>query len=207
MSFKPINQIHQHLSAFHFYSQDRTRQVLAHHFCTHRSPDFHQCVIYDSDEADARLIGIEYIVSEKLFAKLPEEEKKFWHSHKYEVESGSLQLGMKSGVPGPIADEAEQPAMLELHKTYGKIIHTWAIDTEPDLPLGPPNLMMSAIGDHQLHPDLIKHRDEKLGISTEEKRKYRESYLPPYEKLTGADEWERTGKGLEFSVKEVTLVK
>ena len=42
-------------------------------------------------------------------------------------------------------DLAEQPAMLELQKTYGKTIHTWAIDASPDLPLGPPNLMMSYV--------------------------------------------------------------
>ena len=38
----------------------------AHHFCTHISKDFHQCVIYDSDKSDAKLIGIEYIVTEKV---------------------------------------------------------------------------------------------------------------------------------------------
>ena len=27
---------------------------------------FHQCIIYDSDEPTARLIGIEYIVSEEV---------------------------------------------------------------------------------------------------------------------------------------------
>jgi len=66
MSFKPINAIHQHLCAFHVYAHDRTRHVEAHHYCTHRSHDFHQCIIYDSDEPNARLIGIEYIVSEEV---------------------------------------------------------------------------------------------------------------------------------------------
>jgi hypothetical protein len=36
-------------------------------------------VIYDSDKPDARLIGIEYVVNEEVFIKLPEEEKKYWH--------------------------------------------------------------------------------------------------------------------------------
>jgi len=36
-------------------------------------------VIYDSDEPGARLIGIEYVVSEGVFVALPEEEKKYWH--------------------------------------------------------------------------------------------------------------------------------
>lgn len=33
----------------------------------------------------AGLIGIEYMISTALFETLPEEEKKYWHSHKYEV--------------------------------------------------------------------------------------------------------------------------
>ena len=36
----------------------------------------------------ARLIGVEYIITEKLFRTLDDEEKKLWHSHKYEIESG-----------------------------------------------------------------------------------------------------------------------
>lgn len=46
--------------------QDRSRHVEAHHFYKHLSRDFHQCIIYDSDQPDAKLIGIEYIVSEKV---------------------------------------------------------------------------------------------------------------------------------------------
>jgi len=34
-SFKPINRIHCHLCAFHFYAYDMSRQVEAHHYCMH----------------------------------------------------------------------------------------------------------------------------------------------------------------------------
>lgn len=44
-----------------------------------------QCVIYDTDESNARLIGVEYVIKEEIFATLPPEEKKLWHSHEYEV--------------------------------------------------------------------------------------------------------------------------
>jgi len=141
-----------------------------------------------------------------LFDRLPKEERKFWHSHKYEVESGVLQLEVKGTVPGVVADAAEQPAMLELRKTYGKTIHTWAVDVTPDLPLGPPDLMMSYTSDGQLDPKILKERDAKLGTSSEEKGKYRATYLPPYEKRPGADEWEKTGKGLEFRVREAPMI-
>jgi hypothetical protein len=81
---------------FHFYAYDMGRQVEAHHYCTHYNQDMRQCLIYDSPEKNARLIGVEYIVSEKLFLGLPEEEKKLWHTHEYEVKSGILFL---PGVP------------------------------------------------------------------------------------------------------------
>ncbi|KAL6300528.1 DUF1264-domain-containing protein [Sparassis latifolia] len=221
MSFDPINAIHQHICAFHVYSQDRTRHLEAHHYCTRLSRDLHQCIIYDSDKANAKLIGIEYIVSEQLFKSLPEDEKKYWHSHKYEVESGSLQLQLKSAVPGEahiyapatsdsftatsevVGSVAEQPAILEIYKTYGKTIHTWAVDISPDLPLGPPNLMASYTGDGQGPPEeMLKARDKKSGMSTAERRKLRAGYLPPYTKLGGADQWEKTGRGLVFVAEE-----
>ena len=60
-------------------------QVEAHHYCSCTNDEVRQCVIYDSANSNARLIGIEYIISRRLFESLPEEEKKLWHSHTYEV--------------------------------------------------------------------------------------------------------------------------
>ncbi|ODN79990.1 hypothetical protein, variant [Cryptococcus amylolentus CBS 6039] len=133
MSFTPINQIHQHLCGLHIYADDPLRPVRAHHYCTHLRKDLHQCVIYDGDGPGARLIGVEYLIPEEAFQALPSEEKKYWHSHKYEVDSGMLVLGTKSLVPDAVTDIAEQPAMMELHTTYGKTTHTWY--DAPPLPL------------------------------------------------------------------------
>lgn len=69
---------------------DISKQVEAHHYCMHYNQDMRQCAIFDSPEADARLIGVEYIISEKLFDTLSDEEKKLWHSHEYEVKGGIL---------------------------------------------------------------------------------------------------------------------
>jgi len=138
-------------------------------------------------------------VTEKVFNNLPTEEKKYWHSHKHEVESGLLQLQVKSGVPGVAADTAEQPAMLELQQTYGKTIHTWAFDIHPDLPLGPPQLMMSYPSEeHAPPPDLVRRRDRKYGVSTVAKKHLRSGYLPQYEKAAGSDDWVNDGKSLDF---------
>ena len=43
----------------------------------------HQCLIFDSDTPGARLIGIEYVVPEETFQALDDEEKRYWHSHKF----------------------------------------------------------------------------------------------------------------------------
>lgn len=110
-SFKPVNRMHAHLCAFHFYAYDMGRQVEAHHYCTHYNEEMRQCAIFDTPDADARLIGIEYIVSERLFKTLPDEEKKFWHSHDYEVMGGILFL---PGVP----KVAERAALSEVKLNF-----------------------------------------------------------------------------------------
>lgn len=206
MSFQPINAIHQHLCAFHIYSTDHTRIVEAHHFCTHLTNDLHQCIIYDSDKPGAKLIGIEYILSESAFLDLPMEERKYWHSHKYEVESGLLRMSTKNLVPETLTDISEKPVMLNLQKTYGKTIHTWQVDIHPHVPLGPPALMMSYTNDRQAE------RDPKLAslLNSEEiqaKRRLRKDYLPAYEKSSQADTWEHGGQSVSFEpvMKSITF--
>lgn len=106
---------------------------------------------------------------------------------------------------GAIIDIAEQPAMIVLQQTYGKTIHTWAVDTFPDLPLGPPSLMVSYTSDEQIPHDLVHARDQRLGMVTEAQKEYRKNYLPSYEKERDADEWEKSGKGVQFIASEVEL--
>ena len=37
------------------------------HACMHPAQEMRQCLIYDSGAADARLIGVEYIISRRLY--------------------------------------------------------------------------------------------------------------------------------------------
>jgi Protein of unknown function (DUF1264) len=41
--------------------------------------------LFDSTGTDAKLMGIEYIISDDMYKTLPEDEKKFWHPHPFEV--------------------------------------------------------------------------------------------------------------------------
>lgn len=126
-----------------------TRQVEAHHFCAHLNEDVRQCLIYDSPEKDARLIGIEYLVSESVFLTLPDDEKPLWHSHEFEVKGGYLFM---PGVPGAVA----RVDLTKVCKTYGKTIHFWQVDRGDPLPLGIPQIMMALTRDGQLREDLAK---------------------------------------------------
>jgi len=156
-SFPPLGDIHAHVCGIHFYNGDLSRQVIAEHFCSHLSDELLQCLIYDSNKPGARLIGIECIVSAKIFESLPAEEKKLWHSHNYEVKSGVLTA------PG-MADAAEKDLMKVLIGTYGKTWHTWQVDRGDKLPLGIPQLMMGFTADGQAKTAIVSERDKALRI-------------------------------------------
>ena len=79
-------------------------------------------VIYDSDSPTARLIGIEYIISERLFKSLSEEERQYWHSHAYEVKSGMLTTPMAWIVPEGVRKAAETAELSQVVNTYGKVV-------------------------------------------------------------------------------------
>lgn len=134
-----------------------TRQVEAHHYCGHQNEEMRQCLIYDSPGADARLIGLEYIVSENLFLTLPDKEKPLWHSHEYEVKGGYLFM---PGVPGPV----ERRELDKVCKTYGKTIHFWQVDRGDNLPLGLPQIMMALTREGQLKEDLAQGKPVLLRI-------------------------------------------
>jgi Protein of unknown function (DUF1264) len=98
--------------------------------------DMRQCLLYASDAPNARLIGVEYMVSPKIFDTLDPEEQKLWHSHVYEVKSGMLFMPKPTGVPEIVWLTAETKAMEEIITLYGKTFHFWETDKGHTLPLG-----------------------------------------------------------------------
>lgn len=179
----PLKAISMYLDGFHFYSGNMQGQMEAHHYCSKLNEDVTQCIIYDGNEKDAKVMGVEYIISEKLFKTLDEEERKWWHSHHYEVKSGTL---VAPGLP----DIAEHELMEEIVSTYGKTFHTWHTDMHEELPYGYPALMMGFTKDGQLSDSLKQQRDRRMGISTAEKRKQRED-IPMPTVQPGANAWEK----------------
>jgi hypothetical protein len=157
----PIDAISTYLDGFHFYNGDMDQQVEAHHYVTILNEDVMQALIYDGNREDARLIGVEYIISERLFDTLSVEEKLLWHSHAYEVKSGTL---IAPGVPAT----AERELMNRLVSTYGKTWHTWHTDRDKALPTGVPALMMAFTADGQIDQQLLRDRDARFDVDTAE---------------------------------------
>jgi uncharacterized protein DUF1264 len=70
-------------------------------------------VLFDGNGRDANLIGIEYIISGRLFGTLPESEKPYWHPHNYEILSGQLAAlgaarGGRASLPQAVDEQLRQ---------------------------------------------------------------------------------------------------
>jgi hypothetical protein len=166
-------------------------QMEAHHYCSVVNEDVNQCVIFDGNRRNAKIMGVEYIISRKLFETLPAEERKLWHSHVHEVKSGLL---VAPGVP----QKAEHEFMEKAVDTYGKTWHTWHTDQKLALPTGHPQLMMGFTAEGQADRAMVAGRDERMKLSSEQKRKDRETIAAPAI-VSGADAWQQ-GEVVQLSI-------
>lgn len=190
-SKQPIEALNVYMDGFHFYNGDMKAQMEAHHYCSVVNEDVNQCVIFDGNGKAAKLMGVEYIISTKLFNVLSADEKKLWHSHVHEVKSGQL---IAPGIP----QKAEHEFMEKMIGTYGKTWHTWNTDQKLTLPVGHPVLMMGFTADGQVDEGMVAERDSRMGVSSAEKRKDRENIIAPVVS-PGADAWQQ-GDVLQVSL-------
>lgn len=68
-----------------------------HHYCKVVAPDpFIECLLYETDDPGAKLVGIEYIVAKTLTrdpAVVPKKLwKKVWHDHAEEIATGNVKV-------------------------------------------------------------------------------------------------------------------
>jgi len=166
----PLRGFDIYLVGFHPMKDQPQAQMEAHHYCRQVNQDFAQCVLFDGNTAKANMHGVEYIISEKLFATLPDEERKYWHPHNGEILSGQL---VAPGIPRA----AEKSLMKTKMNSYGKTWHFWntgmAGQPGDKLPLGDPMLAWSFSRDGEILPGLVEKRDKALGTDTGKKRRER----------------------------------
>lgn len=127
---------------------------VAYHFCKEVNGDLNQCVLYDGTGPEAKLIGVEYLVSDAIYQKMPAEEKAFWHDHKYEVDAGYLKSLTQTG-------DEEKRTLAKVRTLWGKVYHTWASGT--DYPRGPARLFWSVTGEQPF----VLAPDAKLPVELE----------------------------------------
>ncbi len=166
----PLKPFDIHMVGFHPMKDDPGHQMEAHHYCHQMNEDFAQCTLFDGDGAKARLNGIEYIISEKLFETLPAAERAFWHPHNGEILSGQL---VAPGIPAA----ADKALMRTKMNSYGKTWHVWNTGHEggaaDQLPLGPPMLAWSFSRDGEAIESMVEKRDRRLGINRAQLRRQR----------------------------------
>jgi len=190
----PLKDFDVYVVGLHCAKGEPGMQMEAHHFCRQVNQDFLQCVIFDGNTKEANLIGIEYIVSERLFETLPEEEKDSWHPHNFEILSGQLTA------PG-LPEAAERAFLEELMNSYGKTWHTWHTgrhdgEAGDPLPFGEAKLMWSFNRDGEAEESLKEDLQEGMRYDEQEKRERRRGFVELAHPQRGvdamADEFEGT---------------
>ncbi|KAJ4290460.1 hypothetical protein N0V90_010677 [Kalmusia sp. IMI 367209] len=176
-NFAPVERICAHLNAFHAYADEPQRApVEANHYCAHLNDEVRQCILYDSPKQPARIIGIEYMITPRLYDTLDAAEQKLWHSHVFEVKSGMLIMPKPSAVPEVAWEVAENKEMEEVIQLYGKVYHLWQVDRGDTLPLGEPKLMTSYTEANQMpggFEKVVAERDARFGSDWTRKKETR----------------------------------
>jgi hypothetical protein len=179
----PVDALRVHLDGFQFRNGDLGSQRRVHHFCGELQAEVMQCALFDGTGKDARLTGVEYVISERLFSELPDEEKPYWHSQVHQVKAGTLVA------PG-LSEAAEHALAGRLLRTYAKTWQMAPAASAAQVPLGVPQLMMGFTQDGQLDPVLLAERDRQIGVANSEKRRKRAD-MPEARVAPGADAWQQ----------------
>lgn len=131
------------------------------------------------------------MVSERLFRDLPEQERKLWHSHVFEVKSGMLIMPKPATIPEAVWQVAETTEMEDVVTWYGKVYHLWQTDRGDKVPLGEPQLMTSFTHESQfpLFGDKIKDRDERFGAGYQRKQDARKDIPVPEVHVDADQAW------------------
>jgi hypothetical protein len=171
----PLKDFDIYVAGLHCAKDEPEMQMEAHHYCRQVNQDLLQCTIFDGNTIDANLIGIEYIISERLFEELPDDEKPSWHPHNYEILSGQL---VAPGLP----EIAERAFLKELMNSYGKTWHTWHTgrhdgEAGDPLPFGEAKLMWSFNRDGEADESLKQNFNRNMKVDEADKRNQRAGFV------------------------------
>jgi hypothetical protein len=128
------------LTAVRHVYDDPTLRVF--HYCTPHHTIMAVCQLFDTNQKNATLIGIEYMLTTEDYNKLPEREKPFWHYHVTEFAPDRADPKFPQ-----LSAEEEKKALKMVEDSYGKVILTW--NPNDKLPAFPPQVQIVQ------HPDMV----------------------------------------------------
>lgn len=128
------------LTAVRHIFDDPTLRVF--HYCTPHHLIMAVCTLFDSNQKNATLIGIEYMLTPDDYNKLPEREKPFWHYHVTEFAPDRADPHFPQ-----LSAEDEKKVLKMIEDSYGKVILTW--NPNDQLPAFPPQIPIVQ------HPDMV----------------------------------------------------
>lgn len=105
-------------------------EAIAHHYCKGVAGGMFECLLFESDEPDARLVGVEAVIDAATWQGFDAAEQPLWHYHKEEIPL------LQPTLPGLSEEEAAGVAQ-SLEETYGKVYILWD-PTVSELPTGQP---------------------------------------------------------------------
>lgn len=155
---------HHHFCGIHAAKNNGKFQVVTQHYCL-LGEKVHQCLLFEKCDAGAKLLGVEYIISDEAFQSLDDKEKAYWHPHAYEVMGGGL-------IAPSMTQDKELEFMGVIMNTWGKTWHTWP-DPKTTYPVGEPLLMWSLGDDDQVIPAIVADRDKQFNVDTKKIREVR----------------------------------
>ncbi len=129
---KPHQGFTLHIDAEKHFPGDDKR--VAHHYCKQVKGGMVECQLYDSDDKDAGLVGVETVVPTDVWKGFDAKEQSLWHYHREEIPKVNAKL--------PDLSPEEAAKVVEtLNETYGKIYLLWD-PTKSELPIGQPSITM-----------------------------------------------------------------
>jgi hypothetical protein len=165
----PLERKHAQICAFHIGYDDPDFQLETTHYCTALGDGVFQCIIYDSCKPAAKLLGVEYVITNEVFGQLRKDEAKLWHPHRFEIEEGLFTIHN-------VTKDCEEKLLKALVNSWGKTWQTWP-DPTTKVPLGKPILMWSASPTESVKSDLVKKRDKTYNLNVDDIKKYRKKLL------------------------------
>ena len=154
----PLDKFTNYVSDF--YSDDDDNQFIKYGY--YMDGDVGQCLLLDGNNPKAKLIGVEYLISESQYRKLSKNERANWHKMDYHFDQGL------------IVSPSEKSDMIcnKIRWKYAKTIILW--DDGKDIPSNDPKVMCGFSKDYNPNEKLIEKRDLKEKISTKDTIRSRE---------------------------------